>query len=133
MPLQYRMTPHKLRPTPVRPIEITQFAAMRIRPPGSDKYRLHARILLQINGKPQSHRRVLYAREGKMVVFGRGGDEGFDAAEGVHGRDVDGGEKRGEVGVMGQEREIEDQEDEAVFTAIVGEGERWEAVHMELG
>lgn len=42
-------------------------------------------------------------------------------------RDVDCGEEGGEERVGGEEGEVEDEEDEAVFAAIVGEGEGGEA------
>ncbi len=62
-----------------------------------------------------------------MVAGGGGGDEGVDGGEGVRGRDEDGGEGRGEGRVRGEEGEVEEEEDEAVFAAVVGEGERFEA------
>jgi len=39
----------------------------------------------------------------------------------VHRRDIDRGEEGGEVGVVGKEREVEDQKDEAILAAVVGE------------
>ena len=56
-----------------------------------------------------------------MVSIGGGGDEGIDGGERVRRRDVYGGEAVGEMGVGGEAGEIEDQEDEAVLSAVVGE------------
>ena len=62
-----------------------------------------------------------------MVPDGGSSDEAVDGGEGVGGRDVDCGEGGGEVGVRGEEGEVEEEEDEAVFSAVVGEGEGGEA------
>lgn len=45
----------------------------------------------------------------------------------MRGRDVDCGERGGEGGVAGEEGEVEDQENEAVFPAVVGEREGGDA------
>lgn len=67
------------------------------------------------------------AREGEVVLAGGFGDEGVDGGEGVGWGDEDRGYASGEVGVGGEEGKVEDQEDEAVFAAVVGEGEGGEA------
>ena len=62
-----------------------------------------------------------------MVLGGCFLNEVVDVGERVGGGNEDGGEGRGKVRVCGQEGEIEEEEDETVFTAVVGEGEGSEA------
>ena len=54
-------------------------------------------------------------------------DEGVDGGEGVGRGDEDGGEGSRKVGVGGEEGKVEQEEEETVFTAVVGEGEGGEA------
>lgn len=101
---------------------------MRIRPPGADEDGLHRGLIPQVLGEGGFHRFGV-ARKVEVVGARGGGDEGLDFGEGVRGDDVDGldawGRWRGRVCVEGGEEE--DEEDETVFAAVVGEGEFGEA------
>lgn len=57
-----------------------------------------------------------------MVGSGGRGDKGFDGKERMRRRDVDGGEEVWEGWMSGEERKVEDEEDEAIFSTVVGEG-----------
>lgn len=63
-----------------------------------------------------------------MVVHGGAGDEGIDGSERVEWGDIDRREEGWELGVGGEEGEVEDEKDEAIFAAVVGEGERGEFI-----
>ena len=58
-----------------------------------------------------------------MILCCGAGDEGVDAGKGVWRLDVDCWEEGGEGGVGVESGEVEEEEDEAVFAAVVGEGE----------
>ena len=68
-------------------------------------------------------------REREVVGARGGGHEGGHGGEGVGREDVHGGEQRREGGQgdwgggRAEDGEVEDQEEETVFSAIVGEGE----------
>lgn len=63
-------------------------------------------------------------RDGEVVRAAGGGDEGVDFGEGVARDDVDAGDEGGQGRRVGAEGgEEEDQEHEAVFAAVVGEGD----------
>lgn len=99
---------------------------MRISPPGANEDGLYAVIVCQVVGKCLAHGGLRVARECE-VVCGRGGhDEVVDCREGEPRRDIDGGQgrRKGRVGV--EEGEQKDEQEEAVFSAVVGEGEGWE-------
>ena len=60
-------------------------------------------------------------REGQMIVDGRGGDERIDLGKGVRRHDVNGLEGGREIGMLRKGGEVDDQEDETVFPAVVGQ------------
>lgn len=102
---------------------------MRIRAARAHEDALDLRPLLQVVGEGGSHAGVGVSGDGETVRAAGGGDEGVDFGEGVPREDVDAGEEGGEgarvVGAEGGEEE--DQQDEAVFAAVVGEGDFGEA------
>lgn len=122
-PLNDRMHAHKTGPATIGALKTTQPASVRIGPPGADEDGLDTVVMHQVVGKCLAHGGVRVARE-REVVCGRGGrDEVVDRREGERRRDIDGGQggRKGRVGV--EEGEQKDEQEEAVFSAVVGEGE----------
>ena len=138
------MDAHKIRPAAVGAVEEGQLRAVRVRAPGADEDGLDVRLVGEVGGEgvaERDGRGVDVGGEVEVVAAGGGGDKGRHAGERVGGPGVDGGdggrerlcwrfspvERAGaaEVGVEGGE--VEDEEDEAVFAAVVGEGEGAEA------
>ena len=132
MPLQHRTHPHKRRPLPIRRAETAQLPTVRIRSPRSHQYRLDvcARSpVLQVFSERFPHVFALHPEEIETVVGGRRGDKGVDLRKGILGDDVDRLEGCGERRRMrGEAGEVEEEEDEAVFSAVVGEGEGMQPV-----
>lgn len=120
MPINHGMDPHERQPAPIRGVEMRQLPAMRIRSSRSHEYGLHVRSDIEVVGKGGFHARAGEVCKGQVVGGGRGGDEGVDFREGVRGDDVDGLETGREVGVGMESGEVDDQEDQAVFAAVVG-------------
>lgn len=56
-----------------------------------------------------------------MVGSGGRGDKVFYGKKRVRRRDVDGGKLMWEAWMSGEEREVEDEENKAIFSTIVGE------------
>jgi hypothetical protein len=125
---------HKVRPAAVGAVEEGQVLAVRVRAARADEDGLDVPVLGEVEGKGVAEGDGLgvdVRRQREVVAARRGGDEGGHGGEGVGGPRVDGGDGGGErvgfsaveareVGVQGGE--VEDQEDEAVFAAIVREG-----------
>jgi len=126
MPINNRMDPHERRPAPIRGIEMRQLPAVRIRPSRSDKYGLDLRLHCQVIGEGGFHALAGEVCEGEVVREGRGGDECGDFGEGVWRDDVDGFEMGWEIWVVREGCEVDYEEDEAVFAAVIGQREGWE-------
>ena len=141
MPINDGMHAHKIRPATIGAIEVRQLGTVGIGAARPDKDGLHPGIDKQIVFKggfdccPGRVRRILH--HVKMVGARGPLDEFLDVEEGVWGQGVD-GRNGGQTAVFGgrvrvQTGEEEDEEDEAVFSAVVGEGEFGEGVAVEGG
>lgn len=119
MPVNHRMHTHKRWPPLIRGIKMRQQRTMRICPPRPNKYGLHLRPILEVFLKRLFHGHGV-ARERELVVGLGLGDEGVHFGEGVGRDNVHALETGGELGGMRAEgAEEEDEEDEAVFAAVV--------------
>lgn len=87
VPIDNGMNPHEIRPPVVRPIEMRQKLAMRIRSPRADKYSLHGRVLGKVCFERGFHGERV-TREVKPIVPYAILDEGVDFGEGMRGHDV---------------------------------------------
>lgn len=96
---------------------------MRVRPSSAHEDCLHLRPRPQVVCKGGFHAGAGEVGESEVVGGGGGGDEGGDLREGMRGHDVDGFEEGRKGGVGGEGGEVDYEEDEAVFAAVVGEGE----------
>lgn len=105
---------------------------MRVCAPGADEDGFDMRVVVEVGGEGDAHGRVCVAIEGEVVMLRGGCDEVVNEGEGVAWVDVDTREGGGEVWVRGEEGEVEDQEDEAVFAAVVGEGEGGKSVAHQV-
>ena len=121
MPINHRMYPHERRPAPIRRIEMRQLAPVRIRASCTHEDGFDFRLHGQVIRKRGFHALAREMGEGEMVGDGRGGDERVDFREGVRRDDVDGLEAGWEIRVVCEGGEVDDQEDETVFAAVVGE------------
>lgn len=130
-PVNHGMHPHETRPPAVRLIESCQAPAVWVGAPRADEDGANGGVVGEVVREGQAHGGVVVVLQGEAVVRGRGGDESINGGEGVSGGDVNCGEEGGEVRVGGEEGEVEDQKDEAVFAAVVGEGEGGETVERE--
>jgi hypothetical protein len=114
----------------IRLIEMRQPGPMRIRPARAHENGLDLREVVQILLERRLHA-LGVARHRERVGLLRFADKGLDLLEWVRGHDVHGLDGRGvgavEECLRREDVEIEDQEDKAVFSAVVGEGEFGEA------
>lgn len=104
---------------------------MRIGPPGADEDGLDPVVVRQVIGESLAHGGLRVARE-REVVRGRGRhDEVVNGREREGRRDVDGGQEGGKGRVGVEEGEQKDEQEEAVFSAVVGEGEGRKTMDFE--
>lgn len=110
---------------------------MGIRTSCANEDGLDLRMVLEVRCKGFSHRLVVLL-EREVVFLGRVMDEGRYCREGVGCDDVNSLKSRGEavgggglggVGVEGCE--VEDEQDETVFAAVVAEGKVVEAISLQ--
>ncbi len=122
MPIDHRMHSHESRPPGIRLIEVGQQLPMRIGPSRPDQNRFNIPMLIQISLERLLHGHSV-PRQIQLVCGNRGIYEFVDLGERVRGDDVDGLQGRGEggLGLPGESAEEENEEDEAVFAAVVGE------------
>lgn len=104
---------------------------MRIGPPGADENCLDPFVVRQVIGESLAHGGLCVSRE-REVICGRGRhDEVVNGREGKGRRDVDRGQERGKGRVGVEDGEQEDEQEETVFSAVVGEGEGRKTMDFE--
>ena len=139
MPVNNGMDANEIGPSAVRRIEVGEVGAVGIRAAGSDKDSPDSGVQgeVVIEGVPEGGAGRVGGEliDGEMVCFRGPADKVFDVREGVRRQGVDGGDGGEPACCGGRVRveacEEEDEEDEAVFAAVVGEGEFGELVAGE--
>lgn len=124
MPVYDRMYTHEARPTMIRGIEMLQVFTMWVCAAGADEYGLDGRIVAQVRFECYLHGTAV-GGESKAIGMARLGDKLLDFRERMRGLDVhslDGLRKRGSGGHAATVKgtEVQDEENEAVFAAVVG-------------
>lgn len=131
MPVDDRMHSHELRPPVIRGIKVRQVGTVWICPPSADEYRFDGRIIPEVLRKRRFHWGGV-SSEREIVGFDGRGDKGFDLGERVWSLNVDG--LYGTLGVCGgvygsreafpmEAAKIEDQKDQAILSAVIGQGD----------
>ena len=141
-PFQHWMYTHEWRPAAIGGVKSAEVFSVWVRPARTHKDGADGLAWWrgEIRREGLSHARFVAGGGGRLACEGetvaRAGevDEGVNGGEWVGVRNVDRREGVREVGMLGEEREVEQEEDEAVFAAVVGEGEAVEAgVFRDVG
>jgi hypothetical protein len=120
---------HEGRPARVRGVEMCKVLAVRVRPPGAHEDGLDRGCVVQVVGEGGLHGlRIL--KQLQRVCLDRDFDKVLDLLERVRRLDVDAFDSGLGVGVWAgggeafavESAEIQDEEDETVLAAVVGEG-----------
>ena len=119
-PVDDGMDAHERRPAVIGGVEMGQQRAVRVGAARADENGLDVGLQGEVVGEGGAHGGADEGGEGEVVVVRGGGDEGVDGGEGVRRHDVDGLEGGREGWMCVQGSEVENEEDEAVFAAVVG-------------
>lgn len=135
MPVYNRVYAHESRPTGIGRVEMCQVFAVWICATCTNENGLHRGCVVQVICKGILHRWLCIFEELQRVCLHADLDKVLNLLEGMRGLDVhafDGGFgvgvwiARGET-LFVKRTEVQDQENEAVFPAVVGNGELWES------